>query len=380
MEQKTNLEKKQSTYYEEDEIDLIALSKSLWEDRKNIIKTTLLFLIIGLFVALSSQVEYTANVVVKPILSVSEPKLGGNLGGLAAIAGINLRGTNATAEIHPLLYPKIIESYAFRKELMESSIFVEELNTEVSFEEYYSKIHRPSLLGFIKKLSLGLPKLILKHLKQKKDPSIYANKNFSRISEVDQEMIQLLEDQLQVDVDEEQGFVSLSASMPENLQATQLVTNAQSILQRKVIAHKLKKAQEDLSFIEERFKENKLAFEEAQSNLAKYRDANKNVNTATAQTEVERLESEYELAFTVYSELAKQVETQKIQVKENTPVFAVLKEAVIPLEESSASKILILILWSFIGIFLSVGVTFAKKFAIGIREKWNQGEAFSTEK
>mgnify|MGYP001250792817 CR=1 FL=1 len=122
--------------------------------------------------------------------------------------------------------------------------------------------------------------------------------------------------ELRVNVDVKQGFVSISASMPEGLQAAQMVLSAQNILQRKVIDHKLKKAEEDLAFIEERFEEKKTAFERAQENLAKYRDANKNVNTAIAQTEAQRLESEYQLAFSVYSELAKQVETQKIQVKE----------------------------------------------------------------
>ena len=240
--------------------------------------------------------------------------------------------------IHPMLYPKIVESYSFQKELMQSPIYIENLNLEVSFEKYYTEIHRTNMLGLIKKYTLGLPGLVLKNLSVKKELSSSVIQNFKHISETDDEMMQLLEKQLQVKVDQEEGFVRLSATMPEKIQSTQLVISAQNILQRKVISHKLKKAQTDLEFIEERFMENKLAFEQAQDDLAKYRDANKNVTTATAQTEVERLESEYELAFSVYSELAKKVESQKIQVKENTPVFVVLKEAVIPLKQSSTPK------------------------------------------
>ena len=146
--------------------------------------------------------------------------------------------------------------------------------------------------------------------------------------------------------------------------------SAQNILQRKVIDHKLKKAEENLGFIEERYNEKKKAFEQAQGNLAKYRDANKNVNTATAKTEAERLESEYQLAFSVYSELAKQVENQKIQVKENTPVFAVLQDAVVPLDKSSTSKIMTLAICSFLGLFVGVVITFAKTVIPDIKEKW----------
>ena len=64
----------------EDEINLIALAKTLWESRKNIIKITLIFMGVGLFVALTSPSEYTSSVVVKPTLSDSKSKLGGNLG------------------------------------------------------------------------------------------------------------------------------------------------------------------------------------------------------------------------------------------------------------------------------------------------------------
>ena len=353
-----------------DEIDLVALAKTLWAGRKEVVKTTLFFIGVGLFVALTSPAEYTSTVVVKPTLSDSKSKLSGNLGGLAAMAGINLGGTSSAAEIHPTLYPKIVQSYSFQKELMASTIYVKDLDSEVSFEQYYTELHALSILQLLKKYTLGLPRLILSSIKRKKETPSSAEKIFYTISEIDEKMMKLLQKQLRVNVDEKQGFVSISASMPERLQAAQMVLSAQNILQRKVIDHKLKKAEEDLDFIEERYNEKKKAFEQAQVNLARYRDANRNVNTATAQTEAERLESEYQLAFSVYSELAKQVETQKIQVKENTPVFAVLQDAVVPLEKSSASKSKILAIWSFLGLFVGVATTFAKTFIGDIKEKW----------
>ena len=355
---------------QEEEIDLIMLAKTLWVGRIGVVKTTLLFMGIGLFVALTSPAEYTSTVVVKPTLSDSKSKIGGNLGGLAAMAGINLGGSSSVAEIHPTLYPKILESYSFQKELMESPIYVKDLDEEVSFEKYYTEIHSLSLLKLLKKYTLGLPSLVIKNLKRKQEIPISTENGFLRISESDKEMMTLIKSQVRLQVDEKQGFVKLSATMPEKIQSAQLVVSAQNILQRKVINHKLKKAEEDLTFIEERFEEKKKAFERAQENLAKYRDANKNVNTAIAQTEAQRLESEYQLAFSVYSELAKQVETQKIQVKENTPVFAVLKETVVPLEKSNMSKSSVLMIWALLGLFIGVLITFISGFITTQKEKW----------
>ena len=371
MIEKSNTQTQLSSDHE-DEIDLIPIIKLLWKDRKKIISITLIFMGLGLFIAFFSPIKFNSTVVVKPILSSTKPTLGGNLGGLAAMAGINIPGGDGTAEIHPLLYPKIIESYAFQKELMKSKIFVENLNAEVSFEKYYTEIYQATILEIIKKYTVGLPSILLKKFKSKNLNSFSLDKKFKRVSETDIKMMELLEEQLHVYVDEKEGYVSLSATMPEKVQAAQLVTNAQNILQRKVIEHKLTRAQEDLKFIEERFQENKQAFDRAQINLAKYRDANKNVNTASARTEAEKLESEYELAFSVYSELAKQVETQKIQVKKNTPVFAVLNEAVVPLKKFNKSKIIILIQYSLLGVFVGMIITFTKTYVGKFNDRWGE--------
>ena len=64
------------------------------------------------------------------------------------------------------------------------------------------------------------------------------------------------------------------------------------------------------------------------------------------------------------------METQKIQVKENTPVFAVLQDAVVPLEKSNTSKSATLIIWTFLGAFLGIAFMFAKTVLASIKEKW----------
>ena len=46
---------------EEDSIDIIALLKTLWNGKKLIVKTTILFFVIGCIVALLSPVVYTAT-------------------------------------------------------------------------------------------------------------------------------------------------------------------------------------------------------------------------------------------------------------------------------------------------------------------------------
>lgn len=354
----------------------LLLLKLFGGGRTSIIKSTLIFIFVGFFVAITTPAEYTSSIILKPILSGSKSNLGGGISGLAAMAGLKVgSASSSSAEIHPTLYPKIFEDYSFQKELMESPLLVESLNSEVNFAKYYTEIHKASSLELIKKYTLGLPALLLSTLKKslsKKKEIPWLNENkFQIISETDQKLIELLKSQVSVDVNEKEGFVSISANMPNKIHAAQMAKNVQNILQRKVIEHKIKKAEEDLAFIEERYIEKKMEFELAQKNLATYRDANKNVNTAIAKTQSERLESEYQLAFSVYSELAKQVETQKIQVKENTPVFVILQNAVIPLNKSNPSKWMIIVISSFLGVFLGIVITYIRPFIDYIKKELN---------
>jgi len=372
MENKHNIEQHRPSHFEEDEIDLIALAKTLWNGRKSIIKTTIIFACIGLFMALSSPAQYTSSIVVKPILSESKSSLGGSLGGLAAMAGITLPGSTSSSELHPTLYPQIVESYGFQKALMQTPLNITGVDESMTYEDYFLNHREPSIIQTVKKYTLGLPSLLISSLKTKETHSSSLALGLTEMSEDDLTLRRQLTEQISIDINEKGGYVSLSATLPEAIASTQMVLQAQNLLQDAIIAHKAKKAKEDLIFIEERFTEKKAEFGKAQQKLALYRDANRNVNTAIALTEVQRLESEYQLAFSVYSELAKQVETQKIQVKEDTPVFAVLKEAVVPLEKSGASKSMTLIIWTFLGGIIGLTGVFVNIFMVDMKTKWNE--------
>ena len=66
-------------------IDLIALAKTLWDNRKFIIITVAIFMVLGVAVALLTPKEYTASTTVVPQISDTSTKLGG-LSSLAAMA------------------------------------------------------------------------------------------------------------------------------------------------------------------------------------------------------------------------------------------------------------------------------------------------------
>ncbi len=352
----------------EDEINLIALFEKVWEGRRTVLKCLMIFGIIGLLVAIFSPKEYTATTIMVP--TVSEKGKVGGLGGLAAMAGINLAGGSSEV-IPPALYPKIMQSVPFKQQLIETKINTEESEVPVSYREYYTNVHSPGFLASLKKYTIGLPGLILSSLRgdnsyNNKDSAL---KSLFFITEEEKEIYKILEDKLALEVNDKDGYVELEASMPEAIPAAQLAEKAQTLLQEYIVEFKSKKAKEQLRFIQERFREKEKEFRKAEYDFANFQDRNKNVISAKARTREKQLQARYNLAYGVYSELAKQIEQQKIQVKEDTPVFSIIEPVSVPVEKSKPKRALILIIWLFLGGLFGVGTVLGRDFVRNLKDR-----------
>lgn len=348
-----------SSENQEDSIDIIALLQSIWTGKKLILKTVLVFMILGLFIAVFSQNEYTASITIVPQSSSEKP--GGSLGGIAALAGINLGSVGQQSSISPTLYPQILTNISFQKELLETLITIEGQDNKITYKEYYTNVYSPSVLSSIKKYTIGLPGVLIGLLKSDKTSNEKSNNNDSlpQITEDDKELVELLLEQLSMEVNDKDGYISLSTTMPEARAAAELTQKAQELLEQYVIDFKIEKSSSELDFIKNRYQEKEQEFQKIQQKLAVYTDRNQNVNSARAKMELMLLQSEYDLAYGVYSELAKQLETQELKVKEDTPIFTILQPVFVPLEKTGPKRSLIFIIYTFLGFVLSIGYILA---------------------
>ncbi|CAM1368952.1 conserved protein of unknown function [Tenacibaculum soleae] len=341
----------------EDEIDLLALFKTIWQGKKTIIRFVMIFGFIGLFIAVFSAKEYTASVTLVPQTGGS--KVSGNLGGLAAMAGINLGGASEES-IEPELYPKIVKSIPFQKELLQTPLKFSHIPNIVSYEEFYIKHQQFNLLRFINEYTIGLPSKFIKFFKTNTQEQEDVSDSIYRVSLDELKFFKSIEDQLMIEVNAKEGYVKISFSMPEALPAAQMTKKVQELLQQSVTAFKTQKAKEEYLFIEERYAELKKDFEKKQAVLASYKDRNQGLSTSRSQARLESLQSEYNLAFSVYSELAKQLETQKIKLKEDTPIFTIIDPVSVPVIKSKPKRVMIFVIWLFLGIVTGVGVVFGR--------------------
>lgn len=359
---------------QQDEIDLLSLARTLWNGRSTILKAVVISFFIGVFVALVTKDEFTASTTI--VVQNGGEKTSGTLGGLAAIAGINLSGENDGNYVSPLIYKEILTSVAFKKALIKTPLTIKGQPSKVSFEEYYTKIKKPSVLDYIKKYTIGLPGMLLKALKPKKTPFTGNGQKLEvlTITKNEQRLFSIIKANLTLDLNEDDGYIRLNGTMPEPVAVAEFTQAAQKLLQQFVIDFKIQKSKEKLAFIEARYQEKKDWFDKTERNLALYLDKNKFITTSLAQTELKRLEAQYELAFGVYSELAKQWETAQIQVTEDTPVFTVVTPAYVPLEKSNLGKAKIVMVFLILGIVAGISLIAGKKGMQLLISKWQEAQ------
>jgi uncharacterized protein involved in exopolysaccharide biosynthesis len=357
-----------------DEIDLLELAKTVWNKKRLLVSIVVVFAILGVLVALVSQNEYTAGSTFVPQTS-EQGKVGGNLGGLASLAGINLGGLSGGSEVPPSLYPKIVSSVNFRKDLLNARLNIQGNSQPITYHYYYDSIYSPGLIPLISKYTVGLPGLLIKAIKGNKEKSNYLNDfGLINVSEKELEHFKRLDNQVSIQFNDKEGFVSLSFTMPEPLMAAQMAKFAEELLQKEVIEYKIQNAREQLKFTEERFEEKKIEFEEIQKKLANFRDRNQNLSSAMVLNQLEKLEAEYNFAFNIYTELAKQLEQAKLQVSKDTPIFSIIQPVTIPIEKSAPKRPLIVIIFLFLGLIVAFGYIFGKEFLMGLKEQWNTKE------
>lgn len=365
------MDSKDKPIIQDDEIDLLELAKTIWKGRKLILKVTGVFLLLGLFIAFGSKVEYEASCKLMPESQEGmKPNMGG-LGSLAGLAGINLDMGGGGA-LTPELYPEIAQSVPFLLKILKEPIHFEKQDTTTTSYIFFNEVDRPSILSLIVKYTIKLP-FVIKGWFTTDDASVdknNSNNEIIRLSKEDSGLIENFRERISVSVDSKSGIISITSKMPDALASAEMTNLSVKLLTEYITNYKISKVQENLDFVLARFKESKSEFEKSQEQLAYFTDRNTNVVTAFAQTESQRLQNEYNINFEIYKGLATQVEQAKIKVKEETPVFTVLEPVSVPFAKSAPKRKIIIIVWFFLGGVISTALIFGREYLTEVKERW----------
>lgn len=357
---------------EEEGIDIMAMIRSLWDGRKTVIIWTAVFIVLGLVAALTMKRTYTVNTVMVPQVS---SRSNSSLSSLASLAGFDLGMANAGgSDLSPLVYPQIVNSVPYRLELLHTPVHYEKADTAVSMFTYAKEYAKPSVIGIVKKYTIGLPGVILGAIRKPKPdlalPSSGEVDNSPKpilLSKDEEKFMKLIAQSVSLTVDKKEGYISLSVTGSEPIQTAELAMKAQQLLQQEVTRFRTDKAQDNLNYIQARYNEIKAESEALQNELATVRDRSQQMSTSKARIEQERIQAKYSVASSIYSEMAKQLEQAKMQVKRDTPVLTIIQPVTVPVKPSN-SRAKTLIIWTFLGFVLGCGIVIGKGYLPKLKE------------
>ena len=283
--------------------------------------------------------EYEAQIKILPYRSSAS---GGGLSGLAGLAGIRLPVSGGEQTIGVELYPDVAKTIDFKVAVAEA---------ELTFP---SRRNRLTLLAYLgDSVSSGPASDQASEFRSIKYPegvAPYTPKYLGAVSAA--------ASRVEVLYDRRTSIVTVKARLPDDVAAAELAYVASQRLMDRVRAVDVRKAEEQLRFVENAYASSVRRYEAAQMALARYVDRNRILNSAVSQVERSRLERESELAFEVYQQLSRELEQAKTRVSQDSPVFSVLEPATVPTSPIGAGLIQTIFIAGFLGGIAGLVVVF----------------------
>ncbi len=364
---------------EEEGIDIIALLRQLWDGRKTVIICTAVFIVLGLVAALTMKRTYTVSSTMVPQMS---SRSSSSLSSLASLAGVDLGMSNTGGDLSPLIYPQIVGSVPFRMELMNTPVHYEKADTVVSMYTYAKEYSKPTFMSYVLKYTIGLPGTLMGALrKEKADPVFVDAAGVSdslpkpiMVSRDEEKLLKEIARNVSLAVDKKEGYLTLTVTGSEPIQTAELAMKAQQMLQDEITRFRTEKAQDNLDYVQARYNEIKKETETLQAQLAAVRDRSQDMPTTRARIEQERIQSKYNVSSAIYSEMAKQLEQAKMQVKRDTPMLTVIQPVTVPRQPSN-SRAKKLIVWTFLGFVLGCGIVLLRGYLPKLKSKFRDADS-----
>lgn len=342
------------------EIDLIALAGYLWKKRRFFGKCCGIATVVGLIIAFSIPKEFSTTVKLAPETTNATGKMG-SLGGLAAMAGIDIGSASGQDALSPNLYPDIVHSTPFLLELFPEKVTDKEKKYTISLYDYMVDRQRSAWWTILVKAPLKGITAFRSLLSDNEEND--GRLTPFRLTHKQEEVLKSLRQRITVFVDKKTQVVTLGVDMQDPLISADVAHSIVIKLQTYITHYRTQKAKKDMEFTEKVLKESRSAYYKAQQAYAAFEDSNKNIISASYRTEQERLRNEMTLTFNVYNTLAQKLEQDKLRVQEQMPVYTIIEPATVPLKASSPQKLLILAAFVFLAFIGGCGYLLIKEYA-----------------
>jgi len=180
-------------------------------------------------------------------------------GGMLGISASDLGGSSSS--IPPQLFPNIVQSLPYQVELMNTEVYFAKYDTIATVHDFFREIHSPSVSGYVKQFTLGLPGQIIGLFKEEQEdrplPQKVDREAVLSLSKEQMETVKMLRNRLSISVDEETGILTLNSTFPDPQAAAEVGQKSIQLLKENIKEYRTQKARQNLQFVQEQVQEAK---------------------------------------------------------------------------------------------------------------------------
>jgi uncharacterized protein involved in exopolysaccharide biosynthesis len=346
---------------QEDEVSLLDILLVLARHKTLIVRTVLVFTLLGVTYALLAPEEFTSS---SKVVREAQQEGGGLPGGLpggiggGALSGLGISLGGAASGLTPQAFPDVLKSREVRLAVVRDTFRFPDTERPMTFVEYVNR--PPEMLGQILNYTLLLPWTLKGALGEaisgSPPPAVTTEAGEPVIpSEEEDKALEAISNKVSASVNEETGLMTVSATAGGSVLAADLAQSFVKHLQTRVREIRTEKVRDRLQFVKQRFQRANQELETAEERLAQFLKRNQSLNSPRLQFQRDRLQRQVSFKEQLYSELQSQLTQTRLDLQRRQPVVTVVEEPVPPLKRSAPKRTLIVIFGFFFGAFLSMG-------------------------
>lgn len=340
----------------------------LKNNRKLLLKNSIIGIVIGIIIALSIPKRYDVEIILSPESGKANNSSSLNsMASMLGLGGITSLGEDA---ITASLTPDILKSTPFLIELYNIPVKTSKSETLIPLSEYIEHETTPWWNTIIK-----LPFKLKDLFSSKNTNGESQSLNSFQLSKKQKSRIEKIKGMITAIIDKKNSMTYITVSCQDPLVAAIMADSTINKLKKYVTDYRIQKAKDDCIFLKKIRDEKKSEYYKAQKKYAEFVDKNKNIILQSSQANKIRLENEMNLAYQIYSQSESQYQLAEAKIQEAKPIFAIIEPASIPLNPTYPQKKIIIIVFCLLSIITTTAWIFlGKDLYHKIKQKLNNNE------
>lgn len=309
--------------------------------------------VLGLVIGFSIPKKYKVVTKLAPELSNSAVN---RLSSLATLAGMNANVLGSSDAVYPMIYPEIIYSSNFLVDLFDMPVQIAGQEPMTLYEYVRDHTRQPWWSAVF-----GLPGKLVSLLKNEEEEDRDVPVDPYRLTMEQARVAKSIGSAIKATVEKKTLMITIETTMQNPVVAADLARYVDEKLKKYVADYRTDKVRENVLYLEGVLEQTREDYYSAQKKYASYLDSHRNLILQSVKVEAERLQNDMNLKYSLYNSVVQQLQSARLKVQQETPVFTEIVPATVPLRASSPSKKKILAAFLFLGLIAGVAVALSKK-------------------